>query len=697
MRKSILALLALVCAAQVLSAVPARPGKFTRTLPDGRKVTLQLHGDEFRHWLTDESGRVVREDDRGFLVPSSMAEVPVLMGGAAAVNESRLQRLEKMKGRMARQAPARSGVQERHFPMILVQFPDLPFTVCETDELVRQAFDNLANQTGYSQGGATGSIHDYYVDNSLGQTNFYFDVFGPVTVSQSYAYYGASHHAVTGDNDFEAAPEALFEAIQLLTADLGQDIFNPYDNDGDGFVDAVFMFFAGHNEAEGAPEETIWPHEWSFAYYDYYFGTHFAATEFGNVHFSRYSCASEYNGAEGNEMCGIGTAVHEFGHALGLPDLYDTNYDENGDGLCGGLYAYSPMANGSYNNRSRTPSYFTMEERIMMGWAEDFTVMPASGTITIPSVDQNVAFKEETNVPGEYFVFECRKGTDWDRYVAPGLVIYHVDRSDNAVNVYSGPGTWDQTTAKAVWTLYNNRINANAEHPCYYLIPAADQANVNFTGAANLLPFPGGDSVTMFQWKGWAEDNCQGDLFHDISFDRQTGTVTMQREGVNTGIAGRISDRSGEPVAGATVAVYAEYLPLGKEIRMPLEGGPNRIIGRVGNPILTVETDEDGQYLLNLEGMGITGTVTVEVSAPGYVTAVEHITLRNRAVVSLSIQMTGLMDSNSSTLSKFVKPSGAADCLGFGIVPRTMMGSISFSAKELSGYAGMKIIGVKFF
>ena len=60
MKKYILTVLALMGAVQILSAVPAMPGKYTRTLPDGRKVTLELHGDEIRHWMTDASGQVVK-------------------------------------------------------------------------------------------------------------------------------------------------------------------------------------------------------------------------------------------------------------------------------------------------------------------------------------------------------------------------------------------------------------------------------------------------------------------------------------------------------------------------------------------------------------------------------------------------------------------------------------------------------------
>ena len=128
MKKYILLILALAGAVQILSAVPAMPGKFTRTLPDGRKVTLELHGDEFRHWLTDESGRVVKQNARGFIELSSMAEVTEMMGGAVQVNRMRKERLVKTRQMMHRAATAKASGGVLYFPMILVQFSDLKFT-----------------------------------------------------------------------------------------------------------------------------------------------------------------------------------------------------------------------------------------------------------------------------------------------------------------------------------------------------------------------------------------------------------------------------------------------------------------------------------------------------------------------------------------------------------------------------------------
>ena len=594
MKKIVTMMLALVCAAQILSAVPARPGKFTRVLPNGNTITLELHGDEFRHWMTDASGQVVKEDKNGNIVPSSMAEVPVLMGGSDAVNRDRMRRIERTKRMLRKGAPTRSSDGSIHFPMILVQFPDMKFSVRSTEEGVRAAFNNLANQVGYSANGGTGSIRDYYMDNTMGQTDFYFDVYGPVTVSESYAYYGTKKQTIDDDYQAESAAEALMEAIRIIAAERGDNVFNPYDNDGDGWVDAVFMYYAGYNEAEGGPENTIWPHAWDFVDYDYFFDTHYSEEVFGNVRIGTFSCSSELKGHEGLTMCGIGTAVHEFGHALGLPDFYDTNHNKYGDGKCGGLFNFSPMCDGNYNNEGRTPPCFTMEERVMMGWADGFKPMPTTGSITIPALStDNVAYKDETANPGEYFVFECRNGKGWDKYVSEGMVVYHVDRSDNEVFIYNGPGTGYLTTAGDVWRSGRN-INTNLAHPCYYIVPAVDQQNRSFTGSKGYIPFPGRGDVTTYQWQGWDPDNRQTGIYREISY--KSGKVKMRREGLDTGVLGLVLDGSGEPVKGVTVSVYSDYNPARppRQSQTASAGGPAKIARYVGNPLRTVECDKNG-------------------------------------------------------------------------------------------------------
>lgn len=696
MRKSILSILALLCAAWSLSAAPAMPGKFTRVLPDGSRVTLELHGDEFRHWLTDESGRVVRFDSRGYMVPSSVEETAVSMGGGEEVNRIRMQQLEKTKRLLRRSAPTRSAVGTIRFPLILVQFPDLSFTVGDTDEAVNAAFDNLANQQGYSAYGATGSIRDYYSANSLGQLDLQFDVYGPVTVSQSYTYYGTKQQSPTTSSKNEPVAQALIEAIRILSAMPGNEhVFDQYDYDGDGNVDALLLYYAGHNEAEHAPENTIYPHQWNLYSYDYFQGTSFHTEKFGNVRFYSYSCTSELRGSSGTTMCGIGTACHEFGHALGLPDFYDTNYNDYGDGRTGALFNYSLMSSGNYNNNGRTPPYFTMEERILMGWAEGdgYTTMPASGTITLPSVSTNFAYKEETGTPGEYFAFECRSATGWDAYINPGLIVYHVDKSDNPLRYYDSG--WKNSTAADLWRNHRQSLNTNLEHPCFYIVSAVNRDDLSGNHSNSELPFPGSGHVTTYQWQGWDGDNTQADVFTGISYNATAGTVTLHRAGTDTGVSGLVVNASGTPVAGATVRAFATYsLPVASGATpSPRRSAPLRVARRMGAPLRTGTTGTDGFYSLTLEGLDLS-EVVVEVSAPGYMVKTAPVTLRNRAVVTQDIKLLAIGEPMQSTLSRF-DPNAGAGLAGFND-EGTTLAAISYTAEELQHFAGCKVLGLEF-
>ena len=45
----------LLFAALSLTAGPAYPGRITYTQPDGSKINIYLHGDEFGHYATDDA------------------------------------------------------------------------------------------------------------------------------------------------------------------------------------------------------------------------------------------------------------------------------------------------------------------------------------------------------------------------------------------------------------------------------------------------------------------------------------------------------------------------------------------------------------------------------------------------------------------------------------------------------------------
>ena len=486
MRKHILfALMALLAGFQLMNAVPARPGRFTVTQPDGTRITLQQHGDEWGHWLTNASGQMVRADEDGFyrVVPA---------GEAAAIRqkivENRALRRQARAQARARRAPranaAPIAIGQKHFLVILVEFTNKSFAAGEG---TNAAFTALLNEPGYSVNGGTGSARDFYYENSHGLFEPVFDVFGPVKMDTTYAYYG--------QNDWEGndmrPEEAIIEGCRKLDDQID---FTRYDNDGDGTVDLVFMYYAGKGEADGGAANTIWPHQYELSSA----GKHL---ELDGKVIDSYACTNEIDGwsAYAGKMCGIGTACHEFGHAMGLPDFYDTDGMVNGS--AGGLYSFSTMDNGPYNNNGRTPPYFNIEERVMLGWLDWDEVVrefPKSGTYTIPSVDENVAYMTPTDKDGEYFIYECRGSNGWDAYLpAQGMLVYHVDKSDRKV--------FDWATARELWDNWrdSNKINAKGSHPCFYVVPADSQSSLNYYDNENKMPFPGAGNVTSYIPKSW--------------------------------------------------------------------------------------------------------------------------------------------------------------------------------------------------
>lgn len=495
----VLALAALLAFSLMMDAVPAKRGQIRYTQPDGTTVTLFRHGDEFGHWTTDVHGNVVRRQADGFYREVTPAE-------GLAIRQRAVQKRAAANRQRAARAQARIAAGQKHFLVILVAFHDKAFTI----EDPQAAFDRLLNEQGYSVNGGTGSARDFYYDNSHGCFEPIFDVYGPVTLDNKYAYYGGND-----SSGYDKNPEqALIDGCNGLDDQID---FSRYDNDGDGKVDMVFMYYAGYGEADSDDEDSIWPHQWELS-------SAGKSLTLDGIQVDTYACTNELDSS--GKMCGIGAACHEFGHAMGLPDMYDTDGDENGSAE--GLYDFSTMCGGCYNNDSRTPPYFNIEERILLGWIDDsvFSEFPKTGTYTIAPVNGNAAYRTFTDQDGEYFVYENRAREGWDAHLpAFGMIAYHVDKSSRQVKTSSGTVTardlWEN------WGLYNT-LNANGSHPCFYVVPAKDPTNLGYgrkyySGYGYYfdssyypdLPFPGGaTSYTPESWNGE-----EGDIsFEDISF-----------------------------------------------------------------------------------------------------------------------------------------------------------------------------------
>mgnify|MGYP003303356569 FL=1 len=156
----------------------------------------------------------------------------------------------------------------------------------------------------------------------------------------------------------------------------------------------------------------------------------------------------------GYALAGIGTFCHEFAHTLGLPDFYDTDYDESGGWAAGLWITTSLMDGGNSNNNSNTPPFLNSIERMMTGLAEPVTIT-GNGTYTLePLHKSNRFYKIETDRKDEYYLLECREADGWDSHIGgSGMLVYHIDRST--------PSAWNY-----------NEVNCNPAHQNADLVEA---------------------------------------------------------------------------------------------------------------------------------------------------------------------------------------------------------------------------------
>ena len=536
-------------------AVPAYPGLLRMPQPDGTVLNVRLIGDENFHYYLSEDGFLLLEtqegfryalpDEEGTLQPSPMlaanpsARSPQANALLAGMDRDIM--VDKVAGKargVPRKSPASRGsrnvpggvqlhsgmnapsvipglfTRENPFPtmgqqkvlVILVEFSDVHFSTPDAHDY----FSKQLNGRNYTEHGLTGSAYDYYHTASMGQFDPSFDVYGPIRLTGTQEFYGGN---VGGRGDDARPREMVAEAATLLD---GQINFADYDNNKDGYVDNIFIYYAGRGEATGGGANTIWPHSWNVGE---------ITPTLDGVKLDSYACTNELvvrGGALAPDA--IGTFCHEFGHVLGLPDLYSTSYRaENTPG------SWTLMCSGSYNNDSKTPPTLSSWERAALGWLKP-TVLEFTGDYKLPVslLTTNQAYLIPTVHENEFFMLENRQpnpGT-WDEFVASaGMAVWHID--------------YNQT----VWDY--NIVNDDPDHQYVDFVEAHGRGQ---SGHPALSCFPSGlytsfdfDSPAALKaWDGSRTDVTLSDITedddnYDISF-HATSAVGVAQVSVDNGL-----------------------------------------------------------------------------------------------------------------------------------------------------------------
>ena len=427
--KHILAVCLLLISVTIL-AVPAKRVKKTITLADGTQKELMLVGDENIHFYLDAENNAYTCNAEGVYVKSDRRKLEKTWKERLVQrNKHRLERA-KARGmsinprngqepgfrRKAHWGAESNPISGNHTGLvILVNFSDKELN----ENHGKEYYDRFFNEEGFSADNNCGSVHDYFYECSYGQFNPTFDVYGPVTVSKSYTYYGQNDA-----QEYDMYPgEMVIEACTLV-AEMGAD-FSKYDWDNDGNVDQVFLIYAGYGEHAGGPAYTIWPHECTLSEEAMY-GDGDGPVTFNGVTIDTYAVACELDNFSGNASAGIGVACHEFSHCMCIPDFYDTT----GTGRYG-MDEWDLMDYGSYsgNQTGNCPAPYTSYERMYCGWLtpkvlNEPCMVTDMGTL-YQSPEAYIIYNDAN--PNEYYMLENRQGEGFDASSpAKGMLVLHV-------------------------------------------------------------------------------------------------------------------------------------------------------------------------------------------------------------------------------------------------------------------------------
>ena len=649
MKRLILTLAILSAATLPLMAIPAYPGRIPFRQSDGSIVYVRQHGDEWYHYTTDDSGRCVEVGEDGFL---HATEKPSRAEFAAAMQN----RNKAYRPYGAWTPRTDMTIGERHIPVFLVEFQNKSFL----SSTPADDFYNLMNQRGYSYNGACGSVRDYYEDNSGGLFKPVFDVYGPVEVSGNVEDYGGKNYAVLSCG-------AFWEVCNKLSQD-GTVDFSKYDANNDGKVDMMLFFFAGFNQADGGGVynvNTIWPHQWHIQY-----GSSEArTTKLNGVYLDRYFCTSELQGYQGTRRCGIGTTCHEFGHSLGLPDFYDTDYELNGE--AGALYQFSLMCSGGRLNYGNNPPRLNIEECRMLGWLEEEpTEISEPGNYTIQPVSSRKGLILSTSSTGEYFLLESRPKTGWDAYIPKeGMLVYHVDKSSRSLSFDLESGSTVTRTAQRLWDEWEsyNSINVIGDHPCFYLVPSGKQTNLNYSEETK-IPFPGAASVKTYLPVDWNGSENQFRL-NNIAINNGICSFTVVNGSI-PGVFGKVLNTSTQPIKGATVSISTS--------------SPKQ-------KIYSSVTDIDGSFSFEL-GEWEPGDYILDVSCSGYVS--QSVTLNiPRKIIEKNIFLLEEGETLSGDLQRY---TGSGSSYLYGSTASNQAVAMYFSREEMELYKGKQLKSISF-
>ena len=333
-----------------------------------------------------------------------------------------------------------------------------------------------------------GSVSQYFNDMSQRKFTPQFDIVGPVTVSMNSAYYGGN---VGNSTDVRFA-QMIAEACKSVSSKVN---FADYDQNNDGYVDLVYIIYAGYSESfSGNSSDCLWPKSGTNNFYEP--GTN-NLLKLDGKQICRYGINNELNATpsdwiDGKPLLnGIGLFCHEFSHTMGLPDLYptvetsrvDNQNPEYWDLMDGGEYTY----NGYF------PTPYSPWEMDVMGWTTPIELGDEAKQVSLNSYASDRTAYKINGENNEYLLIQNIQTDGWwggitKAFKTTGMLVWRIDYPYTTVSL-------------------DNRLNNEIGKPNVMIVPADgyviseynvtddDESKAKYKASLKADPFPGANNV----------------------------------------------------------------------------------------------------------------------------------------------------------------------------------------------------------
>lgn len=492
---------------------------FQVTLQDGTTVMAQFHGDDHFSFYTTTSGELLIFENNTWRM---------------ATETDKAQLTKKQDAMMARRKANEKITATRPFPhvgtpkvlVIMADFSDQKFTYTKND------INKLLNGTQYDTSSGYhgyGSAAQYFSDCSNGKFRPKFDIAGPYHLTKRYTVYG------TGDDDISSL---IRDVCTIANMDVD---FSKYDSDNDGYVDLVYIFYAGYSAQWGDQKNpnAIWPKTGTGDYgqYDgmkvYRYGVNNELAFYPTVWQDMKVDEATFK----PYLTGLGVFLHEMSHAMGLPKFcptgnwtditkYDNQSMEEWDLMDGGWNTFY----GFY------PTPYTAWERELMGWTEKMDTLKEADNVTLtplPNGGKGLRLMNDNDETGnEYYILESITNEGWyAKMPGTGMLVTHINYDVSSFSYISEPnntaGSPRITIVPANGTIYSS--NHYKEGIAEQYVMTQEEVMNNWKGNT----YPGAEGVTsLTDWKPYkgtmSKDitNIEQDLDGNITFEFMGGLPT---------------------------------------------------------------------------------------------------------------------------------------------------------------------------